>query len=232
LTDQTNEASVVCSAGFSDCGLCLDAETIGRDSEEACPNCGSKSGKKLTKGKLEELAYRFFTWGSLHRFDYGAAPLIVFNRHQKTSIKLSTSLTKDVILFDRILGIGFFYYGPRAWMYGEITPLKALRDPSTRAEVVDRVLHEYPAISITANDHPFYRIRKAPSPASDPEQYDSPPDALVGNGRLDTTGLPVLYASPDLEICVHECRVTVEDELYVATLAPTGSLNLINLSTL
>ena len=232
MADETHEIPVACSNCFNDCGLRLDAEAIGRVADDTCPNCGSKSGKKLAKGTLDELAYRFFTWGSLRRFDYGAAPEIVFNQHQRTSVELTSDLKKDTQLFERTLGIGFFYYGPRAWMYGEITPLKALRDPQTRAEIVDRMLREYPSVSITSNDRPFYRVRKAPTPPSDPTQYDSPPDGLVGNGRLDSVGRPVLYASSDLEICVHECRVTIEDELYVATLAPTDSLRPINFAVL
>lgn len=232
VTDETKEAPVACSACFSDHGLRLDAEKVGLAAVDACPSCGTKSGKKLTEDKLDELAFRFFWWGSLHRYNYGAAPIIIFNQHQKTSIKLSPALKRDVGVFEKILGVGFFYYGPRAWMYGEITPLKALQDPNTRAEVIDRIFREYPTIDIAAKDHPFYRVRKAPNPPSDPQQYDSPPDDLVGTGRLDTIGLPALYASPDLEICVHECRVTVEDELYVATLAPTGLLRLINLAVL
>ena len=232
MTDERKEATVACSACFTDHGLHLDAEKIGLDALDACPNCGSKSGKKLTKGKLEDLAFRFFWWGSVRRFDYGAAPAIVFNQNRKTSIKLSPALERDVEVFGNVLGLGFFDYGPRAWMYGEITPLKALQDPRTRPGVIDRILYEYPAIDITANDHPFYRVRKAPNPPFDPQQYDSPPDELVGNGRMDSSGLPALYASPDLEACVHECRVTVENELYVATLKPTDSLHLINLAVL
>lgn len=42
----------------------------------------------------------------------------------------------------------------------------------------------------------------------------------------------MLYASDDLELCVHECRVTAEDELYVATLSPREDLQLLNLAAL
>jgi hypothetical protein len=36
-----------------------------------------------------------------------------------------------------------------------------------------------------------------------------------------------MYASPDLEVCVHECRVTAEDDLYVATLGAVSSLRVL-----
>jgi len=229
---ENDQIAVACPNCFCDQGLQLDAEKIGSNIAHTCPNCGSKSSKMLTKDMLDELVYRFFTWGSLRRYNYGAAPRIIYNTHQKTSIKMTPSLERDVKIFERILGVGFFYYGPRAWMYGQITPLEALQNSNSRPQVIDRILREYPTVILTANEAPFYRVRKAPSAPHDYSQYDSPPKAFLGKGRLDTTDLPILYASPDLEVCVHECRVTVEDELYVATLIPTKSLRLINLAAL
>jgi len=41
-----------------------------------------------------------------------------------------------------------------------------------------------------------------------------------------------MYASQDLQICVHECRVTAEDDLYVATLAPSRDMKLLDLTEL
>jgi hypothetical protein len=41
-----------------------------------------------------------------------------------------------------------------------------------------------------------------------------------------------MYGSQDLQVCVHECRVTAEDDLYVASLAARRNLKLLDLSTL
>jgi hypothetical protein len=41
-----------------------------------------------------------------------------------------------------------------------------------------------------------------------------------------------MYGSQDLQVCIHECRVTAEDELYVASLAPTRDLKLLDLTHL
>lgn len=76
----------------------------------------------------------------------------------------------------------------------------------------------------------FYRIRKAPKDSADPKEYDSPPSKYLGTGRLDSVDLPVMYGSQDLEICLHECRVTAEDELFVASLIPKRKLKLLDLS--
>lgn len=223
--------SIACSNCFNDRGLQLDAEQIGSADAAVCPNCRKTEGHKLDKDKLETLAYRFFVWGSFWRTDYGGAPLIQFNEHQRTSIDPSPWLKSDVALFESLLGVGFFHYGPRLWMVGEVEPLKALQDLESRASIVARIVREYPTREIESTLS-FYRIRKDPKAPSEPHEYDSPPGEYAGSGRLDATGAPVLYGSPDLQVCVHECRVTAEDELYVATLAPTRQLRLLDLSAL
>lgn len=222
---------VACSACFTDHGLKLDAEQIGIEDAEPCPNCGDTNGYKLPLAELETLAHRFFVWGSLFKCKYGAAPLIQFNKHQSTCIDVSPWLKKDVELFERLLGVGFFHYGPRLWMVGEVEPLKSLQSTKMRSSIVERILSEYPE-RVVGQDVSFYRIRKGHKNPSNPLEYDSPPEHLAGGGRLDMKGSPVLYASPDLQVCVHECRVTAEDEIYVATLRPKRPLKLLDLSVL
>ena len=206
--------AVACSECFRDQGLRLDAQLVGTEASEVCPNCGSIAGRKLDTDRLATLAYRFFVWGSLLRFDYGAAPLIQFNEHQKTSIALPSWLQTDAQLIARILGIGFFHYGPRFWMFGEVEPLKALQDQASSHRIIERILGEYPGRLLYQEDT-FYRIRKAPQFPERFHEYDSPPIDIAGNGRLDSPSFPVMYASPDLQVCLHECRVTAEDELYM-----------------
>lgn len=223
--------SIACSKCFTDQGLHLDAEQLGISGDAACPSCGSTEGHKIDKEKLETLAYRFFVWGSFWRTDYGGAPLIQFNEHQGTSIEPSPWLKSDIALFEKLLGIGFFHYGPRLWMVGEVEPLKALQDLASRSLIVERIVREYPTREIEPTLS-FYRIRKDPKSPAEHHEYDSPPTTFAGTGRLDASDAPALYASPDLQVCIHECRVTAEDELYVATLAPTRPLRLLDLSAI
>lgn len=222
---------VACSDCFSDQGLRLGAEEIGSSDSTLCPRCGSVAGRKLSRDALLELAFRFFVWGSLWRVDYGAAPLIQFNDKQRTSVEFPTWLQPDLAVFEELLGIGFFHYGPRLWMVGEVEPLKDLQDQEKRPETIERILREYPARTIGL-DTTLYRIRKGPKEPAEASEYDSPPEGVPGAGRLDSPGSPMLYASPDLQVCVHECRVAAEDEIYVATLRPTRELRLLDLSAL
>src|SRR5690606_24463786 len=60
----------------------------------------------------------------------------------------------------------------------------------------------------------------------------TPPSEFLGGFRFDKKGFPVLYGSPDLELCIHECRTTVEDNLYVAKLVPVQNLKMLDLSSL
>jgi hypothetical protein len=223
--------SILCSDCFLDQGLHLAASQIGIEENSPCPGCGSESGKKLNVNLISWLAHRFFVWGTIRRRKYGAAPLVQFNEHQSTCIKTSRWLEGDLQKIEKAIGVGFFYYGPRMWMIGEVEPLKALQDPATRSSVIKRIVTEYPTV-ILPKDQLFYRIRKDPTKPEEANEYDSPPSAFSGSGRLDSVTLPVLYGSQDLQICVHECRVTVEDELYLAPLVPSRELRLLDLTEL
>lgn len=216
---------------FMDEGLRIDAENHGLKEDCECPNCGSPGGRKLTRKDLESLAWRFFVSGTTIRYEYGGAPAIQFNdRHfGKSEISPSPWLQNDVELIENTAEIGFFHYGPRLWMVGEVEPLKALQEPATRPEVIERVLREFPE-RILPSGARFYRLRISPQSPADPLEYDSPPVSLAGRGRLDSPGFPVMYGSQDIDICVHECRVTAEDDIYIATLKAQRDLRLLNLA--
>lgn len=221
--------AVACSRCFKSRGLILDAMQYGREEMGACPNCGREDGIKLGKAPLAYLAERFFVDGSFCKSDFGDAPAIQFNEHQKTSIEVDDVLKGDIRVFEKLLGVGFFDYGPRLWMVGEVEPLKALLDEKKRAGIIERILVEYPT-RVVGRDETFYRVRKSPESATNPREYDAPPLDIPQDGRLSSQGLPVMYASPLIDLCVHECRYTVEDALYVAALNPKRELRLLDLT--
>jgi hypothetical protein len=221
---------LLCSNCLRDEGLRLDAQRLGWTDDGACPRCGSNDGAKLDADRATYLAHRFFVIGSLHKTRFGGAPVIQFNDRRRTDIDLHGYHGEDALLLSDVLGVGFFYYGPPLWAVGEVEPLKALEDEQTRAPVIDRVISEYPCYALTP-DSTFYRLRKDVAAPNNPAEYDSPPDRFCGAGRLDAPDLPVLYGSADLELCVHECRVTVEDIVHVATLNTTRTLTLLDLTT-
>lgn len=224
---------LLCSGCFTDHGLKLDADRIGILHALPCLNCGARGTKKLTRYLITVLASQFFVRGSVHRYPYGSAPIVVFNEAQfrKGSYQGPEWLRDDVALLSEKGRIGFFHYGPRLWMLGRVSPLKALQNPLKRESTINRIIREYPERTLPKGEV-VYRLRANPENPSEHGEYDSQPEKFLGSGRLDSREQPVLYCSQDIEGCVHECRVTVEDELYLAVLKPTRDLRLLDLTAL
>ncbi len=124
------------------------------------------------------------------------------------------------------LKVGFFYNGTPTWTIGYITHLEDLQSERKWLNVARNIISTYP-IRELSNQEIFFRLRSNPKFPQYKIQYDSPPN---GSGRLGLSNFPVLYGSQDVEICVHECRVTLADELYLATLRPTRRLKLLDLT--
>lgn len=222
---------LLCSNCFSDQGLKLYSESVGIDNHSDCPNCGTDSGGKLTRELAECVAYRFFVRGTFNRCEFGGSPTVRFNRAMQTNIDAPQWLKPDLCLLEKVLGIGIYYYGPRLWMIGKVEPLKQLRNTRTRGPIIQRILAEYPTIELKTSQS-IFRLRKDVDNPTEFGQYDSPPKNRAKKGRFDSCNFPVMYASQDLQICIHECCVTAEDDLYFATLEPTRNLKLLDLSEL
>jgi hypothetical protein len=236
LNQKQNEEHTIyllCSDCFRDEGLKIDAYQIGIENDEKCPKCNSNRGHKLTKDLVQDLCYRFFVRGTIHKCEYGGAPLIQFNSQHfnNSDIDVSPWLIDDVRLIEQAGEIGLFYYGPRFWMLGEVEPLKSLQKEDERDEMIEKVLMEYPVRELTEKES-FYRLRINPKYSHEFGEYDTAPDVYLGNNRFDDIDFPVLYASPDLELCLHECRTTVEDDIFVAKLVPMQKLRVLDLTAL
>jgi len=225
-----DEKAVACSECFSDIGLRLETQNL-TENIGACPRCKSKNGLMITQKTAMVLAYRFYSLGTMHEVDYGRAPLLVFNEHNQTTSNIKNAKIPDLEIFEEILGMGFFEYGPPLWMLGEVEPLKALRKKRQRPAIVHRILQEYP-LYLLPKDQVFFRVGNNPSgDPSEHAQYDSPPkDMGSGNGRWDSKNLSVMYCSPDIQTCLHECRVHVSDNAYFASLVGSQDLKLLDLT--
>lgn len=227
---ETLDEFLICSDCFKDEGLKLDAKYIGIENTQKCKNCNSVEGYKLNYNLIRDLCYRFFTRGTIYKTEYGGFPLIIYNdKFEETKIDFSPWLENDVKLIAYNAKVNFFYYGPRFWMFGEIEPLKALQDHKERAKIIERIIETYPIRYLTT-DESFYRIRVNPKIPHDNAEYDSAPDEFMKKGRFDDIDFPVLYASQDIEICIHECRVSAEDDIFMSKLTPQKKLKLLDLS--
>src|ERR1700730_5011582 len=138
--------TILCSSCFTDQGLKLDAFKIGVEENSLCPNCQAENGNKLDMELLRALAHRFFVRGTIHRFEYGGAPVFVSNEqhYRQTDIVVSEWLKNDLKMIEEAIKVVFFRYGPRLGMVGEVEPLKSLQRPSERHGIIQRILTEYP----------------------------------------------------------------------------------------
>ncbi|TCB32905.1 RES domain-containing protein [Acinetobacter sp. ANC 4635] len=115
-------------------------------------------------------------------------------------------------------------------MLGEIGPLKQMQlSNGEESYVFQRIVDEYP-VSFLSEEQIIYRIRKNPQNNPNIIDFDAPPIEYLGNGRLDSKDNPIFYCSTDLELCLHECRVSSEDQIFVGMFKPTKKLKLLDLS--
>lgn len=223
--------NIACSECFSDDGLKLTVTKYGIKNKQTCGNCGASKGKKVSKELLHDICWEYFINGSAYQSEFGGSSLLMYNEHQKTSVEFIEYLKTDVEIIEKILGIGFFYYGPRLFKLGHIEQLEKLKshDMDHQEEVLNEILDKFPTKNINNHNY-FYRLRKNPASPESESEYDSPPIKFSGNGRLDSIGFNILYGSENIEICLHECRVAIIDRLYLAKLVPTKDLKILDLS--
>nr|WP_315026345.1 RES family NAD+ phosphorylase [uncultured Chryseobacterium sp.] len=222
---------ILCSKCFFDEGLKLTCERFGKSNKIICPSCKKSEGHKISKADLEEVCWEFFINGTAFEAEFGGASLLSFNQFQKTEVKFNFKLNNDIKLIEKELGIGFFYNAPRLFKLGYITQLEKInsKDIIQEFEVLDEIIQKFPSRILTNEDY-FYRLRKNPKNPDNELEYDSPPIEYAGKGRLDSIDLNILYGSENIEICLHECRVTLLDKLYLAKLVPTQNLKILDLS--
>lgn len=228
-----NKEILLCSDCFDDEGLKINSYHIGIKDNNVCPNCNSINGKKLNVELIDKLLYQFFVIGTIHKTDFGGSPIIQCNKHHKgiTDIEISNWLKNDLKILEKNSTMGLFYYGPRLWMVGEIEPLKSLLNKNERKDIITDILEKYPTKTINTENY-FYRVRINPEYPESINEYCSAPDKYLGNGRLDSKGFPILYGSEIIDLCLHECRVNSEDDIYMAKLRPKTNFNLLDLTEL
>jgi RES domain len=228
---------LLCSNCFHDIGLKLEAQRIGRwrRPNKSCPNCASRDGYTLDSKTLHALQRQFFsraTAPNQFRDDIAVLGLVEDDPpYTDIGLTLRPEAQADWDLIQSKVGGRLFYRSPRLFFLG-ITNHFGLHQSLPKDVVRNDIV---PKLRFTEIDPvaPFYRIRVNLTDANkfDEGQYDSPPKPRRRRfGRFDNPKLPLLYASPNLQVCIHECKVTLADDIFVATVAPTRTLRLLDLS--
>ncbi|AXK79221.1 RES domain-containing protein [Pseudolabrys taiwanensis] len=221
---------VLCSDCFANHGLRIEAAKQGVRIPTKCRNCNSTEGMKLDSKRLERLTHRFFVQGTIPHGVGGWTPILMYNKHSEDKVELDEATTHDWLLIKREIGGRLFLNAPNLWQLG-IT--NHYVDPYVIPdETISSIVKQLSIKSIPKGTKVF-RIRKnVPENAtSNPTQYGLPPGNLSREyGRFDDAASPLLYTSPSVSVCLHECRVAITDDIFVATFEAASELHLADLT--
>ena len=225
----------LCSDCFKDNGLRLEAKRIGKEHTNLCPNCGSSSGYTLDNDCLHELQIQFFsraTAPNQYRQDVAVLGVVEDAPDEyDIGLALRPETQSDWALIREAIGGRLWFRSPRLFYLGitnHFGPYQSLPKDVVRDQIVPKLrftelntLTTIYRIRLNLNDHNKF----------DEGQFDSPPNPRRrGFGRFDNGKLPLFYGSPNLQVCIHECRVTLVDDIFVASLKPKKKLSLIDLT--
>lgn len=226
------EKSILCSDCFKDYGLKKMAERIGSRGNVFCPNCGSKTGATLNEDNLDELCSSYFVNGSYNSVGFGGSPvLMMMDGDNSSDYTVHKSLEHDIRLILKKKDMTPTAYGPAMWRVGITEWMERLTSKNwkKRDKAVEELIARCNVKEIDTASQ-FYRIRTNLEDAVDNRNFDAPNSQKYKGGRFNVKDGVVFYASFDVETCIHECRVSMEDVLYVATLEPCRTLRLLDLS--
>ncbi|SFQ66256.1 RES family NAD+ phosphorylase [Donghicola eburneus] len=219
-----------CSRCFDDIGLRKVAEKFGKSKFGTCPICGSSDGTKLTHSALELSCTEFFVRGSIFAGRGWFAPLLQFNYFDRPIDEVGREpLRKDIRLLSEAFGLKVFLYGPPLWMFGK----PAEEDGKQRWEdsAYQKICDYHNERELDSNST-FFRVQRNIEFTPEDARFCSPPENFrTAYGRFDSPKLPILYCSLDVETCLHESRVSLEDDIFVATMHPTRTLRLLDLTS-
>ena len=227
------ETAIACIACFVNFGFKKVLGEVAHQSEGPCPNCGSKETLKLDRSGMERAISDFFISGSYITGTF--APVYQVNESNSSPANFDATLSADAHLASALTGLVIFDYGPPTWRVGcgelsdEFEAGGALRYWAAMDLIKAAESFVVPTEAL------LFRVRRNPEndeTISTPAAFDPPPSSIPREfGRLDEEDHPVLYVSDDIELCLHECRVSISDEIVVATLIPTRELRIIDLCT-
>ncbi|WP_291997235.1 RES family NAD+ phosphorylase [Candidatus Accumulibacter sp. ACC012] len=226
---------MVCTSCFNNYGIRQTSLLVKKSNiQKQCDNCGS-IGHPLNLDELEDIMRRFFVNGSIPPEVGGPAPVYQFNKyHSSKDIIFLTDIDKDLQLLSEKLNVGLFHYGPPLWRLGYTAHYQALVfdkvEGEKRSQIWNQIIQRCEESTYNVGDV-LYRVRTGNKmPPSVECEFDTPPVGLIGEGRFNSSRLPILYCATDVETCMHETRATLADYIVVAELLAIKPLKLLNLS--
>lgn len=222
---------VACTECFGDEGFRRALLAEARKISVPCPACGAMHGAKLDRAGLERGCAIFFVEGTVPTGRGVFAPVIQVNdaRGEIDLFGLS-SLNRDIERLRTDHGIYCFYYGPPLWRFGKPSDEDGYVHWSD--EDLDYVLDNCQSSEINP-DSEFYRVQiNVKEDEIEDARFCSPPANVTrSTWRFDSENVTICYCAFDIETCLHESRVSLENDIFVAILSPNRPLRLLNLDT-
>jgi RES domain len=220
-----------CSDCFRNEGLRLEATSLGVRVASICPNCGLASGRKLNRNHLLKLISRFFVQATVPHGIGGYAPILQYNPdRQSDDVQFDSETASDWALVKRLVGGSLFHYGPPLWRIGFTDHYE---EPNVISDdTIDKIVKML-SIKTLPKGFKTFRIRKNVDARSamNLDQFGVPPTHIERDyGRFDDGNLQILYTSPSIPVCLHECRVLITDDISVATFSAVSELKVADLT--
>jgi len=221
---------MICTNCFANEGLRLLASSLAKGVPKRCNRCGG-NGIPIDKDTLYEIAGRFFVTGSVPPHQPHSTPVFQLSDHpDMESVNFKSSLREDYEAIRAEGGVYVFHYGLPMWRVGLTTPHEVLESGGDSAVETVRAIIQAASAVVLANGTSLYRTRLG-EVSAEATAFDAPPKgAITEHSRFDSVDCEILYAAPNIETCLHECRVTVADEITLATLRVQRDLRLLDLT--
>jgi hypothetical protein len=229
-TERDWKAVIACSDCFIDHGLRQTAFDKGQVLSDACPTCKSMNGRKLNRSTLFEACRAFFVEGSVPTGSGVFAPMIQVNSCHGTSDRFGTvELNSDIQLLECQHGLYCFQYGHPMWMFGKTGD----EDGNVEWSITDiEYIIDHCRECFLAPGETVYHVQLGLQENEIiPERFCSPPDEFRKKfWRFDSEDVPICYTAFDVETCLHESRVTLQHDIFVAVLEARQTLRMLDLS--
>jgi hypothetical protein len=138
------------------------------------------------------------------------------------------SLNSDLTYLEREHGIYCFYNGPPLWQFGK--PWGEDGNVDWSMSDFDYIIENCPSRTIVGENILYRAQRNVPEMEICDGRFCSPPESVQTSWRFDSDDTPICYAAFDVETCLHESRVVLSDDIFVAVMAPKRPLRMLDLS--
>lgn len=223
----------LCSKCFKNEGIKIEAYRLGTRENTACPNCGSKDGNKLSRPKIYALFKKFFVHGTASQNIGGYAPVLQLSNDPSAEyVRFSSNIADDYELLKKYCGQVLYHYSAPLWHFGMTEHYNAIEDGGSHRDwAIEEIIEQAQIVKLPVGSK-IYRARiNMPPHSISAEQFDPPPFKRPESyDRFDNAEVRIFYAAFEIETCLHECRVTVADEIALATFKVKKELRILNLA--